>query len=264
MKRKVLCIVQARNSSKRLPNKLLYKIRKHTLLEHLLFRLKKLNFKRNLIIATTTNKKDLSICKIAKRNNITFYRGSEKNVLNRFYECSKKYQGDIIIRITADCPLIDVIFVKKLLNFFKKNDYDYVNNIDINCLPDGFSCEIFSFQSLEIANRLVKRNFDKEHVTPFIWTNPKRFKIAKLSFRNEKRLIKKVRLTLDYKEDLNLIEKVIDNLYLEDKCFSLKKILIFLQKNKHLLNLNKKHLNLQTNKFHKKRNAFFKGKNIKF
>ena len=263
MKKKVLCIVQARNSSKRLPNKLLYKIKGYTLLEHLLFRLKKLNFKENLIIATTTNKKDLSICKIAKKNKITFFRGSEKNVLSRFYQCSKKHHGDIIIRITADCPLIDYTYIRKLLNFFQKNKYDYVNNINIDSLPDGFSCEVFSFQCLGIANKLVKKNFDKEHVTPFIWTNPKRFKIANISYKNKRRFTKKVRLTLDYKEDLNLIEKVIDNFYLKDKYFSLKKILVFLQKNKHLLNLNKKHLNLQTNRFHKKRNTFFKGRKIK-
>ncbi len=263
MKKKVLCIIQARNSSKRLPNKLLYKVKEHTLLEHLLFRLKKLGLKKNLIIATTTNKKDLSICKIAKKNKVIFFRGSEKNVLKRFYECSKKYRGDIIIRITADCPLIDFGYIKKLLNFFKKNNYDYINNINVDYLPDGFSCEIFNFKSLEIANNRAQKNFDKEHVTSYMWTKPNKFKIVNLTLGKKRKIIKKVRLTLDYKEDLKLIKKVIDNLYLKDKFFSLEKILSFLQKNKHLLNLNKKHHNLQTNRFHKKRNIFFKGKNIK-
>ena len=97
-------------------------------------------------MATTKKKSDNEIVKIEK-NKIFVFRGDELNVLKRYYKCAKRNQLKTIIRITSDCPLIDVKYVRQLLNF-KKNNYDYVSNIN-NYLPDGMSCEIFSFESLK-------------------------------------------------------------------------------------------------------------------
>ncbi len=254
MKNSVGCIIQARSDSKRLPGKVLYKIKNTTILEILINRLKKLGIKK-LIVATTKKKSDNEIVKIAEKNKIFVFRGDELNVLKRYYKCAKRNQLKTIIRITSDCPLIDVKYVRQLLNFFKKNNYDYVSNIN-NYLPDGMSCEIFSFESLKKSFFNAKKKFDKEHVTPFIWKNPQIFNIYNIG--SKKRLKIRTRLTLDYIEDFYLIEVIVKNLYSQDKHFSLNKIENFLLKNRKYLRLNKKYLNLQKKMYHEKRSNFLK------
>ena len=118
------------------------------------------------------------------------------------------------------------------------------------------SFEIFSFESLKKSFFNAKKKFDKEHVTPFIWKNPKIFNIYNIG--SKKRLKIRTRLTLDYIEDFYLIEVIVKNLYSQDKHFSLNKIENFLLKNKKYLRLNKKYLNLQKKMYHEKRSNFLK------
>ena len=87
-------------------------------------------------------------------------------MLERFYKCARINKANTIIRVTGDCPLIDIKYINELLEFFKKNKFDYVNNINLKYLPDGLSCEIFNFKSLKTAYNLGLTKFDKEHVTP--------------------------------------------------------------------------------------------------
>ena len=177
MRKKISCIVQARVNSKRLPGKILMPVFGKSLLQHLLERLKKLKTIDDLIVATTKHKLDDQTAKIAKLINVKIYRGDEHNVLKRYYDCAKINKSSVIIRVTADCPLIDIKYINELLKIFLKNDYDYLSNLDLNYLPDGFHCEIFNFRSLEKAQKLAKSKFDREHVTSFLWSNPKIFSI---------------------------------------------------------------------------------------
>jgi len=256
MKNSVGCIIQARSGSKRLPKKILYKIENITILEILINRLKKLGIKK-IIVATTRKKIDDEVERVSIKNKISVFRGDEKNVLSRYYNCAKKNKLETIIRVTSDCPLIDIKYIRELLNFFKKNNFDYVSNIN-DFLPDGMSCEIFNYESLKKSFFQAKTKFDKEHVTPYIWKNPKIFNIYNLSIK--KKLKIKTRLTLDYIEDFYLIKVIVKNFYKTDKHFSLYKIENFLKKNKKYLELNKKYLNLQKKMYHKKRNFFFSKK----
>ena len=256
MKKKIACIIQARVNSKRFPGKIIMPLSNKTVLQYQLERLKKIKNVNNLILATTKNKIDNKLTKIAKKQKIQIYRGDQNNVLRRYYNCALTYKASIIIRITADCPLIDIKYVNILLKFFLKNKYDYLSNIDLNYLPDGFHCEIFNFKSLKKAFNLAKTKFDKEHVTSFIWSNPKIFSVCCYRGKKHRFHSKKIRLTLDYYEDYILIKEIFSKLYKKDKFFSLSQILSFLKKNKRLLKINEKYHKLQWKKFHFKRNKF--------
>ena len=253
MKKKISCIIQARVNSKRLPGKILMQVFKKSLLQHQIERLKKLKTIDELVVATSKNKEDDQTSKIAKLSKVKIFRGDEKNVLKRYFDCAKINKSSIIIRVTADCPLIDIKYINELLKIFLKNDYDYLSNLGLNYLPDGFHCEIFNFRSLEKAKKLAKSKFDKEHVTSFLWSNPKIFSIYHYCGKKLKYHSKKIRLTLDYYDDYILIKKIFEKLFRKNKFFSLAEIVGLFQKNKSLLKINEKYHKIQWLKFHSKR-----------
>ena len=263
MKKKIICIIQARTGSKRLPKKILLPIFGKSLLEHMLLRLKGTKKINQICLATTIKKEDDIICQIAKKNKISIFRGNSNNVLKRFYDCAKKNKADTIIRVTADCPLIDTKYINELLGIYDKNNFDYMSNLNYDYLPEGFSSEVFSFASLKKSFKLAKSKFDKEHVTSFIWSNPKLFRFHHYKGKKNKKFIKNVRLTLDYLEDFVLIKKIFENLYKKNSNFSLNDIFAYLQKNKNLLKINKKYTLSHWKKYQLKRNKFNKINNDK-
>ena len=168
MKKKIAIIIEARSSSKRLPGKILLPLGKKTVLEFLIQRLKILSKKINskIIIATTTNNDDRKIVNLAKKNSVNFYQGSEKNVLRRVIEAAKKHKVENVIRITSDCPLIDVNIVKQIFETFKNNNVDLVTNAHVRTYPVGMDVEVMSTSSLKKALLLAKINKELlEHLT---------------------------------------------------------------------------------------------------
>lgn len=191
-------IIQARTGSTRLPNKVLLKFGKKTILEHVIERVKKVNFKKKIIIATTINKKDKKIVQIAKKNNCLFFKGSAQNVLKRYFECSKKFKLDTIVRICSDSPFIDPKIIDMAYKIFKKKKYDYVSNIVNPTYPAGMSVEIFNFESLKKAAEAKTDKKEQEHVTPFIYRNNEMFQIKNFE---TKRNFKNYRFSVDFKKD---------------------------------------------------------------
>ncbi len=195
-------------TSSRLPGKILKEINGKTLLEYHVERLKATGF--DIIIATTTNSTDDCVCEFAKKQKIKFYRGSESNVLRRFYEAAKENKLDIIVRVTSDCPLIDPHLIRnnveKYIQF--NNENMYLSNGIERTFSRGFDFEIFSFQSLEDAFFNAKEESDLEHVTPFIWKN----KSGKIQFYYVKQIENNsnLRITVDTTEDFELIKKLIE------------------------------------------------------
>ena len=231
-------IVEARSGSKRLPKKILLPIKKKNFLEYLLLRLKKVKEVNKFIVATTTNKNDIEIIKIAKKNNYKFYAGSERNVLKRVLDTSKKYSCKNIIRITSDCPLIDIRIIKKAIRIFKKSNCDYLSNTIKRSYPDGMDVEIFKYSSLIKASRLAKLPIYKEWTTWSIINNPKIFKIKQ--FVAEKQFYNpKLGLTLDYIEDYIFLKKII-LFFGENKVTNCDEILNLLKIKKHWLKINNK------------------------
>lgn len=174
-------VIQGRVKSSRLPKKILKKIDDKTLIEWIIKRVKKTNVK-NIILATGNIKENLELKKICYNEKIKFFKGSEQNVLERFYKVSKKYKLDAIIRVCADNPFIDSDEINLLIKEFKKTkakkDY-YFNhrNYKNTTYADGFGAELLKFSTLESLVNLVKDNFHREHVTSFIWSNKKNYKM---------------------------------------------------------------------------------------
>jgi len=200
-------IIQARSNSKRFPNKILKKINKKEILTIMLKRLKK-KF-RDKIIVVIGNKNYKKIVDICKKQKIKFFIGSNNNVLERYYKCAQKNKIKTIVRIPSDCPLVDPNIIKKGLKKFFSNNVDYVSNLIFPSYIDGNDVEIFSIKCLTKIFNNVESRFDKEHVTSYLQRNKKIFKI--MNFKANENLSLKYRVTLDYKEDLIVIKKLLSN-----------------------------------------------------
>ena len=205
-------IIQARTSSTRFPKKVLKEIKDNSLLGLVIKRLKQASSIDKIIVATSQNPGDDLIEEIANRLRVDTFRGSLENVLDRYYYASSKYCSDVIVRITADCPLIDPKLVDAIVYEFKKNRLDYLSNTLIPEFPDGQDIEVFSFKTLKKAWELATLKSDLEHVTPFIYNNSSFFGNSMFSaanFDNKLGDYSNFRMTVDYPEDFSLIESLI-------------------------------------------------------
>lgn len=205
--RKIGIISQARMTSTRLPGKVLKEIDGVSLLKYHVDRLKKANIP--IFIATTTNSTDDPIVEFCKKEGITSFRGKEDNVLERYYLCAKKYDLDIIIRVTSDCPLIDGGLIKSgLERYLALNDeYLYLSNTIGRSFPRGLDFEVFSFKLLKEAFDKATLKLEREHVTPYLYQG-KNPLIQTLGFiRDENK--GEYRITVDTVADFELIETLI-------------------------------------------------------
>lgn len=230
---KTAIFLQARLNSKRLPKKILMTIKNKTIIEIILNRLEDKKKKIDLFVLTSVSKTDKFLIKFLKIRNIKYFAGSENNVLSRFYHAAKKKNISTIIRCNGDCPFVDIKLVRKMLKIFKKKKVDYISNILVPCFPSGMHIEIFNFKSLETAFLNAKNKLDREHVTPFIYNNQKKFKILKYYIKND---YSEHRWTLDYKEDYLFIKKIISILGLKN--LTMYKILNLIRKNPKLKKIN--------------------------
>ena len=232
-KNKVSAIVQARMDSKRLPGKVLLKIRNKTILEHVVLRLKKSKNIDEVIVATSNHKNDIKIINLCKKKNFKYYSGSKNNLVNRYLEAAKKYHCKNIVRITADCPLIDPNVIDEIIEIYKKSSYELVSLYGE--FPDGLDASIVSLEALKKIKKYAKKNYEKEHIFQAVYNNPKKFKF--LDYEKFSGL-DKLRLTLDEPKDLELISKIFD--YLNKDFFTINDILNLFSKHKDLPKLNNK------------------------
>ena len=228
------CIIQARMGSSRLPGKIMKKINGDTPM--LKFQLDQLEFSKNvdqIIIATTTLEPDNLIVDFCKKNNLECFRGESKDVLDRYYRCAKKFKLSIIVRITSDNPLIDPTIVDHVISRFIDSDYDYMSTL-VKKSPLGFTVEVFTFKSIKKAWEEAKLPSEHEHVTPYFYNNPDKFKIESVSQEKD---LSHIRCTVDTEYDFKLIEKII--LKIETRPIHLDHILDLLSKNTNLLEINR-------------------------
>lgn len=211
---KVIAITQARSGSTRLPNKVLKKINGKTLLQIHIDRIKQAKQIDTIYIATTIKKNDDVIENLAKQLGINYYRGSEEDVLDRFYQSVKVIKPEFVVRLTSDCPLIDPELIDEVVEQAKKQDLDYYANIIEEHYPDGQDIEVIKFSALEKAWKETNLKSDREHVTPYIRNNST-YKGGFLFKSNNHDLegnYNHVRLTVDEPQDLEVIRQIIRDL----------------------------------------------------
>ena len=205
MNSKIGVIIQARTDSTRFPKKVLELIEGKPLLWHVIQRCKGIN--ERVIVATTKRKIDCPIVEIAKECNVDYYQGAKDDVLDRYYKTAKKFELDIIIRITADCPLIDPKKSIKVIKPIQSKKFDYAG---LHTFPEGLSTEGFSFKSLEKAWKNAKLQSQREHVTPYLYDPENKFR--KISIYGKKEF-NDHRWVVDYPDDLEFVRKIYSELY---------------------------------------------------
>ncbi len=234
--KKIVAIIQARVGSTRLPRKVLKEIEGKSVLSHVVDRVKQCKYIDKIVIATSYLEQDTDIEKEANNIGVDCFRGSEEDVLSRYYNVANKTNADIVIRITADCPCIDYKIIDCMIEeFIKKNEIDYMNNTIKETFPRGYDVEIFTIESLNKAYENAEKNYEKEHVTPYIYTHPDKFNIS--VYKNDIDY-SCYRLTLDTEEDFIVISKVYEGLYKANKYFGLQEVIKFMKENSELVKIN--------------------------
>ena len=225
---KVVVITQARSGSTRLPNKVLLKIQEKTLLQIHIDRIKQAEEIDDIIIATTTEQADDVIVNLAERLGVKYYRGSENDVLDRFYQTVKEIKPKWIVRVTSDCPLLDPKMIDAVVACAQLNDVDYCSNGLVENFPDGQDVEVFKFSALELAWKEAKLKSEREHVTPFIRMNSNFYEGSLFNAVNFPCAhdFSKIRMTVDEPKDFDLINKLITDLGIDQSWLEYTKYII--------------------------------------
>lgn len=233
-------IIQARLGSNRLPEKILKLIQGKPVLELFLERAKRITGLDEIIIATTEQAEDDRILEFCKRTDIPYFRGSVTDVLDRFFQASKNFKLDHIVRITSDCPLFDPQLSSEVVAFYHQNpNLDQASNNSSHLYPHGLDTEIFSFDALQKAAREAKTSYEREHVTPFIRDPKNSFQLGQAPQSLAAKIYSHYRWTLDYPEDFEFIKRIYDELYLEKPAFAAKDIIELISQKPELLKINK-------------------------
>lgn len=200
----VTAIIQARMGSTRLPGKVMKMLGNRTVLGHVIARVKAIPSIHDVVVATTVLPEDAVIAEEARRHGVQTYRGSERHVLSRYYEAATEAKADAVVRFTSDCPLLDPAIADRVVRTYLDGDYDYVR-LGLETFPRGLDAEAFSYAALKQAREEAEKDYEFEHVTPFILQRPDRFRIGVVQQEEND---SGYRLTLDTPEDWQLIENV--------------------------------------------------------
>ncbi|MBF0492670.1 MAG: glycosyltransferase family protein [Deltaproteobacteria bacterium] len=232
---KIILINQARMTSTRLPGKVLKQVLGKPLLEYQIERLRRVKHIDCQIVATTIHATDEPIVDLCNKLGVECSRGSESDVLARYYEAAVKHRPDAVVRVTSDCPLIDPDVIDQVIRYYVQQapQFEYASNVETRTFPRGMDIEIFSYQALVNAYQLAKDPVEREHVTPYITKN--------LSHKGSVTYPKNhsdYRWTVDTPEDFSLIEKILSTIYPQNPLFNLEDILQLIAQNPHWAQIN--------------------------
>jgi spore coat polysaccharide biosynthesis protein SpsF len=236
-----VAIVQARMGSSRFPGKVMKSLAGHPMLWHIVKRLQSVPG-LNVVVAVPDLDRDEPIREFCRESQIPFFAGSETDVLDRFYQAACTYNADPIIRVTADCPLVDPGLVSRILELYKAGSYEYVavaagatGFLSKLRFPDGLDAECLSMRALTDAWNRATIPSDREHVTPYVWRNKELFKSALLESSDD---YEHLRLTVDYPDDFVVIETLYNALYKPDSHFVFADVISYLQQHPQLAQVN--------------------------
>jgi spore coat polysaccharide biosynthesis protein SpsF len=231
-----VAIIQARTGSTRLPNKIFLKLANASLLSHVVNRLRPSKEINKIVVATTTSPKDDGVEEWCVNNYVDIFRGSEENVLDRYFQAAKEFNADIIIRVTADDPFKDYRLIDQAVQIIKDKNYDFVCNNNPVSFPEGLDVEVITMDALSKSFVNATSSFEKEHVTQYIHLNKNLFKI--FNIHNDEEL-SHYRWTIDTEEDYLFVKEVYGLLYKKDIIILPEDIYKLLRKKPNLLEINR-------------------------
>ncbi|MBQ1735663.1 MAG: glycosyltransferase family protein [Lachnospiraceae bacterium] len=231
---KVNAIVQARCGSTRLPEKVFALIDGKPLIWHVVMRLKQAKKVDEIIIATTDNARDDVIETWCRENNVLCFRGNEDDVLNRYYEASRHFPSDVVVRITADDPFKEPKVIDEVIDTLLDGDYDLVTNNFPPSFPEGLDCEAFYFKVLEEMEKKSEDSFEREHVTQYVYRNPDKYKIGNVACEKQ---LSHYRWTIDNIEDLQMVNAIYEKRHGQGTLL-MEEILDIIEKNPEISDIN--------------------------
>ena len=234
---KIVATIEARMSSTRLPGKVMMPVLGKPILHYLVERLKSVPSIDEIVLATTINKTDDRLIEFAISENISYFRGSEDDVMLRVVEAADSVSADIVVEITGDCPIIDPQIVEQTILMYMANNVDYVSNGHIRSYPDGMDTQVFALNILKKSLSMTDELLDHEHVTLHIRDNPKLF--TKINFIAPPELNwPELGLTLDERHDYNLLKIIIEHFSQKSILFSCLDVVRFLRNRPDLVAIN--------------------------
>jgi len=233
---KIVGIIQARTGSTRFPNKINKKIFGKTLLELYIDRVKTSKKLKNIVLATTTEKKDAKLKKITDKTKIEFFQGNEHDLIDRYYQCAKEFKADIIVRLTSDDAFVDPDIIDTAIDkMLKIPSLDFVTNHFTPTYPEGLDIEVYKFSTLETLWKKAELSSDREHVFTYIFHHPSQFKI--LHF-NQSKNYSYLRWTIDYECDYQMVKTVYKYLYKKNPIFKQMDIIKLLESHPEIMKIN--------------------------
>lgn len=229
-----LAIIQARMGSSRLPGKVLMDLCGTSVLARVVGRLGRSQEITQIVVATTSASVDDAIVRECERLQVSCFRGSEDDVLDRYYQCARAYPANAIVRITSDCPLIDPNLVDETVIILKNQKADYASNVIPRTYPRGLDTEVFTSAALERAWREARELYEREHVTPYFYEHPKTFRLASVSGAVD---YSRYRWTVDTREDLELLRAIYSRFHGRDD-FSWQDVIALMKREPQLAELN--------------------------
>jgi spore coat polysaccharide biosynthesis protein SpsF len=242
---KLTVVIQARTASTRLPHKVLLPLGGKPMLERMLQRVRAAGRVQRLVVATTTEPADDEIVALCLRLGVDFVRGDAEDCLSRHLAAAAHSGADAIAKIPADCPLIDPQVIDHVLAAWHASEgrYDYLGNLRPASWPDGNDVEVVSLAALRTAGREATDAFDREHTTPYLWSQPERFRCGNLSWETGLDYSKTRRWVVDWPEDYAFVCAVFERLVqTHGPCFGVQAVLRLLEREPELLAINAERL----------------------
>ena len=223
----IVAIIQARCGSSRLPGKVLMDIAGHPMFSRVVQRTRQARMLTEVVLATSTEQRDEPLVTLAAQLDVPVFRGSEGDVLDRFVGAAQAFNADLVVRLTADCPLLDCAVIDRVVQVFQESKgIDYVSNTLERTYPRGLDTEVFAREALVRAHLEARSPYDREHVTPYIYRHPELFSLRNVIHSSD---LSAYRLTVDEAADLEMVRQIYQ--HFQDQKFSFVDVIHFLTEN---------------------------------
>jgi spore coat polysaccharide biosynthesis protein SpsF len=242
-------VVQARMGSTRLPGKVLLPLAGKPLLWRMVERVRAAQTRIEVIVATTVEPADDPIVDLCRSAGVACMRGHPTDLLDRHVAAARLVQAELVVKIPSDCPLIDPGCIDAVLSAWEPG-LDFLSNLHPPTWPDGNDVEALPIDVLELAAREARQPHEREHTTPFVWDQPKRFRTRNVRWAGGRDYSKSHRFTIDWPEDYQLIAAIYDELHSPGRTFSLAEILALLERRPELLQLNARYAGVNWYRHH--------------